>query len=101
MIYPIKDQHDDTNKDYRTEQGTNKVADEMFQHFFPASAFQQQKHITSKKIDNSTQRLVFDPMTEFLDVFSTTKLTKLPPLCHINYEINIIDDETHQRMKPR
>ena len=33
--------------------------------------------------------------------FPTTKPTELPPLRHINHEINIIDEEVHLRMKPR
>ena len=44
-LHPMK-QHDITKKDYKMEQGTNKVADEMFQHFFPASAFEKKKNAT-------------------------------------------------------
>ena len=73
----------------------------MFQHFFPASTFEKKKNATPESGKIPIQALGFDPITEFPDVFPTTKPTELPPLCHINYEINIIDEEVHRRMKPR
>ena len=73
----------------------------MFQHFFPASAFEKKKNATPESAKIPIQALGFDPMTEFPDVFPTTKPTELPPLRHINHEINIIDEEVHRRMKPR
>ena len=73
----------------------------MFQHFFLASAFEKKKNATPESAKILMQALGFDPITEFPDVFPTTKLTELPLLRHINYEINIIEEEVHQRMKPR
>ena len=43
----------------------------------------------------------FNPIAEFPDVFLTSKPTALPTLRYINHEIKIIDEEVHQRMKPR
>ena len=99
-LHPMTKQHDITKKDYKTEQGTNKVADEMFQHFFPASAFEKKKNAIPESANILIQVLGFDPMTEFPDVFPTTKPTELPPLYHINHEINIIDEEVYRIMKP-
>src|SRR5258705_565825 len=153
-------------KDYKTPHGTNKIADEVFNHFFPASAInkqgqqpkpiytkqhgQQPKRVYAKqesqqlkpiymkqrqqtknalqqpnplqqpntlqqprnrnrklkttetsRITKKTFDLGFDPIAEFPDVFPTSKPTALPPLCHINHEIKIMDEEVHRRMKPR
>ena len=99
-LHPTKEQYDITKKDYKTEQGINKVADKMFQHFFPASAFEKKKKAILKSAKISIQALGFDPMTEFPDVFPITKPMELPPLRYINHKINIIDEEVHWRMKP-
>ena len=73
----------------------------MFQYFFPTSAFDKKNNVTPESAKTPIQALGFDPMTKFPDVFLTTKPTELPPLHHINHEINIIDEEVHWRMKPR
>ena len=73
----------------------------MFQHFFPTSAFEKMKVTIPESAKIPIQALGFDLMTEFPEVFPTTKPMELPLLRYINHEINIINEEVHWRMKPR
>ena len=72
----------------------------MFQHFFPASTFEENKKGIPESAKIPIQILRFDPMTQFLDFFLTTKPMELLPLRHIKHKINIINEEVYQSMKP-
>ena len=51
--------------------------------------------------DDGVDRLGYDPIKEFEDVFPLKKPTALPPLRAINHKINIIEDAAYKALQPR